>query len=167
LGKAADGIEAKAAIVASLRAQLVTAEGDLTLLRRDWAIAYGHLVSTVKVFAGGSADIVTSLGFQVVTRSPSDFLTAPAGLTVKTGKDHGTVTALWKKGLATHGFVLQHATDPANATTYSAPQPSTRSRHTLGGLPSGSNVYVRVAAVDPKTESDLSPWSDWASAIAR
>ena len=167
LGQHADGIAAKAAVVAALRAQLATAEGDLTLLRRDWRFALGHLVSTVKVFASGSADIVTSLGFQVVAHGPSDLLLAPAGLSVNTGKEHGTVTALWKKGRKRYGFVVQHATDPANAATYSAPQPSTRSKYTLGGLPSGANVYVRVAAVDPKAQTDLSPWSEWASAMAR
>jgi len=124
-------------------------------------------VSTVQVFSGGSADVISSLGFQVKGAPVSDLYPAPAGLTVKTGKDHGTVSALWKRGPARHGFVVQHATDPANAATYSATQPCTKSKCIISGLPSGTVVHVRVAAVDPRAPSVQSPWTDWATATVR
>jgi len=75
----------------------------------------------------------------------------------------GEVTGGWTRGTATHGFVAQHATD----ATYSAIAPVTKTKYTLGGLPSGSVVYLRIAAIDPTAPSGIGPGSAWASGTAR
>jgi hypothetical protein len=79
----------------------------------------------------------------------------------------GEAVFSWDVGNARHGFIVQHATDVANAATHSANLPSTRATFTLkGGTPS-STVHFRVAAIDPSSETDMGPWSDWVSGLAR
>jgi len=92
---------------------------------------------------------------------------APEGLTVAPGKATGSVLVEWKRGAAGHGFIAQHATDPVSPVTISGIFPVTSPRKTLGGLPSGSTVYFRVAAVDPTVESGQSPWTTWVAGTVR
>jgi hypothetical protein len=63
------------------------------------------------------------------------------------------------------GFVVQHATDTANATTYSPQALCSKTKYTLENLPSGSVVHFRVAAADARAASGMSPWSDWVAAM--
>ena len=160
-------MEANAKVVSDLRMQLNTAVQKAPALRSDWEVAAGKLLYTVEAYCNGAAEKVTAFGLDVQQRVQHGLQPAPAGLTVNTGKAPGQVVAKWTKGTALHGFVVQHATDTANPATYSAIEPSTKTHITLGGLPSGTVVHVRIAAVDPKASPALSPWSDWASAPAR
>ena len=75
--------------------------------------------------------------------------------------------ASWDKGIAIHGFVVQHATDPANPATVSGSIPWTRTTFKIDGLPSKANVSVRVAAIDPASPEGQSPWSAWVVGNAR
>jgi hypothetical protein len=158
---AADAIDAQAKMVASLEDQLNTAVSHLGVLRRDWQAATKHLTSTVNVFCKGSVNRVKAFGFDVVTRGTRTPLVAPSDLAATKGKTLGAVNASWSRGSARNGFVVQHAMDPANPATYSAFVPCTKPRYTLEGAPSGSLVYLRVAAVDPTEKSGLGPWSEW------
>ena len=91
-------------------------------------------------------------------------LFAAFGITGSPGATVGTATWKWPRGLAKHGFLVQHATDVANVATYSPQLACTKTRYTLGGLvPSGSSVCLRVAAVDPHAATAQSPWSVWVS----
>ena len=92
---------------------------------------------------------------------------APANLTVNPGKVLGEVASAWDKGLATHGFLVQHATDPTNAATVSGPTPSTKPKFTLGGMPQGASLSLRVAAINPASTTGMSPWSAWVLGNAR
>ncbi len=161
-GQAADALSAKSDLAQKLRLQLATAMSDLRIARRrPGRRSAGHVLSTVNVFSQGSVvDTVKSFSLEVQNRTAPGAPQAPINLTVVRGAKPGEVVAQWKRiGSVSHGFVVQHATDMANPTTYSAYAPSTKMRCTLDGLPSGSNVYVRVAAIDP-TEG-LGPWSPW------
>jgi hypothetical protein len=75
-------------------------------------------------------------------------LGAPVRLTVNPGKVVGEVVAAWTKGVAVHGFGLQHATDPTNAATLSGTIPCTKSKPALDGMPSGAA---------------LAPWPSWSA----
>jgi len=160
-------METNAKAVVDLRMQLNTAVHKAPALRSDWEVAVAKLLATVQVYCNGAAEKVTAFGLDVQQRVQHGPQPAPAGLTVNTGKAPGQVVAKWTKGTALHGFVVQHATDTANAATYSAIEPCTKTQIVLGGSPSGAVVHVRIAAVDPKASPALSPWSDWASAPAR
>lgn len=165
--KNADGIEANAKVITDLRAQVKAAEAKQEGLRRDWLASKQQVISSVTVYCGGSADKVTGFNLDVVTRGPIGALDAPAGLAVNPGKVTGEVVSKWEKGVAGHGFLVQHATDPTNPATVSPPIASTRASFTLGGMPSSANVSLRVAAIDPASSTGQSPWSAWVVGNAR
>ena len=166
-GAGADAIDANAKTIANLRAQLKAAEAKQLTLRRTWTAAKKQVLSNVTVFCGGSADMVKTFTLDVITRTTVGALPAPIDLAVNPGKVLGEVVTTWEKGLATHGFLVQHATDPTNAATVSAYIPSTKPKLTLGSLPQGANVSVRVAAIDPASPTGMSPWTAWVVGNAR
>ena len=120
-----------------------------------------QVVTNVTVYCGGSADKVTGFSLEVITHGRIGLLAAPVDLTVNPGALPGEVESKWTKGVAIHGFVVQHATDPTNAATISASIPSTKPKFALAGLPSNANVSVRVAAIDPASPTGQSPWTAW------
>jgi hypothetical protein len=83
-------------------------------------------------------------------------------------KEVGQAGVKWPRGLARHGFLVQHATNSQDPATYSGWLPSTKSRYMLGGLaPSGSTMSFRVAAIDPSSPTNQTPWSAWCAATVR
>ena len=167
LDQDAQKIAAITAQVQGLKDQLQTALTLLVGARRDWGTSLKHLLGTVEVFGKGSVDVVKGFGFEVRTTKTLGPLAAPTNLVLVRGKEAGSVKASWDKGPSSHGFVVQHATDPASPATFSTPKAWTKRTYTLGGLPSGSNVSFRVAAVDPASPAGMSPWSDWVLGTAR
>jgi hypothetical protein len=165
--KAADAIEAGATGIANLRAQLKSAEAAQAARRRDWVTSKLQVTTAVTVFAGGSADTVKGFNLDVVTHARIGPLGAPIDLTVNPGKDPGQVLAAWAKGVAAHGFLAQHATDPGTVTTISAPVPCTKPKLVVSGLTLGASLSFRVAAIDPTSATGMSPWSAWVVGNAR
>lgn len=166
--QAADDIDDNAKVIADLRDQLGAAEGKQESLRRNWRACRRQVLSTVSLVCAGSADKVKGFSFDVVTRTMASLLDAVEGLSTSPGPEVGEATAMWLRGLARNGFVVQHATDAGNPATHSAPIPCTKLKYTLGGAsPSGSSVYFRVAAVDPLAPTGQSPWSAWVSATVK
>jgi hypothetical protein len=163
----ATAIQANTTVIASLRTQLKAAEAKQNGLRRDWLASKQHVLSTVTVYCGGSADMVSGFNLDIVTHSPLGALDAPSGLTVNPGAVPGEVMSKWTKGIANHGFLVQHATDPTNAATLSAPAACTKTRFTLDGMTSNASVSFRVAAIDPSSPTGQSPWSAWVLGNAR
>jgi hypothetical protein len=163
----ADDIEANAKVIATLKDQLSTAEAKQRSLRRNWQAATSQVLSTVNVFCGGSADMVKTFNVDVRAHTVLGAQAAVEDVTVSTGTQIGEVVASWPRGTGRRGFVVQWATDPANAATYSAQTPCTKTKYTLGGSPSGSIVHLHVAAVDPTSKSGIGPWSAWAAGTAR
>jgi hypothetical protein len=163
----ADAIDANALLIAGLHAQLKTADAHQNALRRDWQAAKVQVASTVTVFCGGSADKVRGFCVDVLRHNRLGLLDAPADLTVDPGAALGEVAAAWAKGVARHGFLAQHASDPTNPATISAVIACTRPRLGLGGLTPGAIVSVRVATIDPASPTGQSPWSAWVVGNAR
>jgi hypothetical protein len=157
----ASALAANAASISALRSQLKAALWKQASTRRDWAVAKSTVMVSVTSFCGGSADMVASFTLDVVSRARIGALGAPLDLTVKTGTVLGEVLTRWTKGVADHGFLLQHAADSATPATYSAAIPCTKARATLGGLTPGAPVSCRVAAIDPTSSTGMSPWSAW------
>jgi hypothetical protein len=165
--KAASVIEAGATGIANLRAQLKSAEAAQAAARRDWETSKLQVTTEVTVFAAGSADTVTGFNLDVVTHDRIGPLGAPIDLTVNPAKEPGQILAAWAKGVAKHGFIAQHATDPSTAATYSATVPCTKPKLLVSGLTSGSSLSFRVAAIDPTSATGMSPWSAWVVGNAR
>ncbi len=166
--KSADDLDANAKVIADLKNQLAAAEAKQRTLRRTWSACKRQVLSTVSLVCAGSADDVKGFSLEVMTRAAASMLPAVEGVTSTPGASAGQATIAWPRGLARHGFLVQHATDVANPATYSPQLPCTKTKYTLGGLaPSGSTVYFRVAAIDPHAPTGMSPWSAWISATVR
>jgi hypothetical protein len=163
----AAAIDANAKVIAGLRSQLAVAEAKQNGLRRDWAAAKAHTLSAVTMLCGGSADRVKAFNLDVLSRSKRGPLEAPSDVTVSPGAALGTAVSSWSKGNASHGFLVQHATDPSNPATLSTPAANTKTSITLSGLTPGVGVSVRVAAIDPSSPTGQSPWGAWTLGNAR
>jgi len=163
----ADALDANVTAIAGLRAQLYAAEDKQLGLRRNWLASKAQVVASVTLFCGGSAAKVKGFNLDVVSHGKLGPLGAPGDLTVNPGTVLGEVVAKWSKGLARHGFLVQHATDPASAATISVPVPCTKISFTLGGMPSNAAVSIRVAAIDPASPNNQGPWSAWVLGNAR
>jgi hypothetical protein len=157
----ADAIEAQAKKAGDLRTQLRAIVAQQYATRRDWQVTKAQVMSTATGICGGSADRLKALSLDVVAHARLGALAAPAGLAVNPGKLSGDITAAWKRGVAKHGFLAQHASNPADATTYSTPTACTKAKLALHGMPSGSSISFRVAAIDPASPMGQSPWSAW------
>ena len=164
---AADAIEGTAKGIHDLRVQLAVLVAAMLGHRRDWQIALKHVTSEAEVLCHGSADQVLALGLDVVTRSSPVPQATPGGLSTALGKAAGEIILIWHRGIAGHGFLMQHATDVVNQATYSSPRVCTGTKFTLKGEQSLSTVHFRVAAIDPTSATGQSPWSDWAAGTVR
>lgn len=157
----ATSIDAQAKVVAGLRVQLKNAMATLASLRRDWQAAKATVLSNATVVGGGSADDVKGLSLDVMSHARLGALSAPAGLAVAPGKVPGDITASWERGVARHGFLVQHASDPNAPATISAPVACTKQKLALTGMPVGASLSFRVAAIDPASPTGQTPWSAW------
>ena len=163
-----DDMEANATVITGLLGQLAMAEGKQLSLRRAWGAARQQVLSTADVLCAGSADDVHSAGFDVLTRITRNSPVAPPDTVhSEPGKAPGTVKVSWLRGSARHGVVLQYATDVSNTATYSVLIPVTGTKYTLHGVPSGSVVHFRVAAIDPSEASGCTAFSAWVSGTGR
>jgi hypothetical protein len=163
----ADALDANAKAIADLRNQLKALEAKQHTVRRDWQVAKSQVMVAVTSFCGGSADRVKAFTLDVMEHGRLGALAAPADFVVKPGTALGELLLTWLRGLARHGFVAQHATDPNNPATISGAIPCTRARLVLGGLVPGANVSCRVAAIDPASPTGMSPWSAWVVGTVR
>jgi hypothetical protein len=163
----ATAIRQNAQTIGGLRAQLAAAEARQRTLRRGWLSARRQVLSSVTVFCEGSGDRVRAFHLDVYQNGRLGLLPAPEGLAVDPGGYPGEVVATWDKGIAGHGFLVQYAADPAVASTMSVPAASTRPRFELASLSPGTAIHVRVAAIDPASETGQSPWTAWILGNAR
>ena len=165
---AADAVESNAKVVTAARNALAALEATQRANRHAWHVATREVTAKVAAVAQGSSDTVHALGFDVFTHVGAVAQdVAPGGLNAQPGTAPGEAIVSWQKGTAKNGFLVQRATDPANAATYSSVIPSTKTKYVAEGEKSSSVVYFRVAAIDPTKASGLSPWSDWVACTVR
>jgi hypothetical protein len=164
---AADSIESNGKTITQLRKQLADAESQQRVNRLSWSACAQAVLIAVAIYAAGAAKTIVGLGFGTRMHASLGPLPAVLGLKSLLGRLSGQTIVEWTRGLAKHGFLVQHATDPANQATWSVPTPCTKSKITVEGLPPGSTVHVRVCAIDPSQKGGQAPWSDWIAATAR
>jgi hypothetical protein len=163
----ADSLESNAQAIAVARKTLEGLVANQRVTRQGWRVATKEVTGNVARVTEGSADLVHSLGFDVLTHAVPAAQPAPIGLVPLAGKAAGDAEVTWQRGTAKHGFVVQRATDVANPATYAAAVPCTKTKYTLEGGQSASVVHFRVAAIDPTSSTGTSPWSDWVTCTVR
>ena len=158
--KAAGDVATNAATVQQLKDQLKAAVAKQHTLRQTWSVCTKQVLTSVDTFCANSLVKIQAFGLVGVTLAHHPLLDAPSGLATSPGTMPGESQLTWPKGLATHGFVVQHATDTANPATISPSIPCSKTKFTLTNAgPSGSSVYFRLAAIDPHAAMGQSPWS--------
>jgi hypothetical protein len=155
-------LAANVTLIGSLREQLFEAVGASRGLRVAWTAGRKHTLAAVNVFCAGSASMIEQFGCDELVKSavggeivvPTDIVTSP-------GVNLGEMDLAWDEGLDRHGFMVQYASDPTNATTYVGPIPCTVPSFTLTGQTSGATMHARVAAIDPTQPGHMTAWSLW------
>ena len=146
-------------------ASLNTVKQNLTL--RDDAVAglvnaLTSLAGYVQSQSGGDAAKIQSASMSVkAARTPANLPEAVAGLSITSGDGSGELDLHWEPNGA-KTYELQSSTDPNFATNVRSHPTVTKSKTTLTGLVSGTQVWVRVRAVNSAGQG---AWSDPATKI--
>jgi hypothetical protein len=163
---AIDAWDANQAQMANLALQLATLKANEPVLARRWATKKRAVFSAITDYADGSIDRVHGFGSNVVGHDPLPPAGAPENLRDKHSKAHGVAAVQWDTMNGDYDFLVQHAADPADASTYADPVTSSKASFKLAGQKRGATVYFRVLTLDPKLPGGKSDWTPWVPAIA-
>jgi hypothetical protein len=147
------------------RAQLDQAETAEPALVRRYHVRRNGVLTAIAAFADGSKQIVQSFGTAVGERKPAPVATVPANVRPMIRKRLGVASVRWDPTPGASGYLLQHCTNPADATTYAAPISLTQARYHLTGQTPGATVYFRVLACDPSLPNGQSAYTAWLAVL--
>ena len=119
------------------------------------------LVSAIDTFSKGSKDMVQSFTVDVEQRTPRPEATVPVDLRPMKTTKSATARARWAPTPGADGYMLQHATNTADATTYAAPFRVAVAHYDLVGQTPGTTIYFRVAAVDSRLPGGQTAFTAW------
>lgn len=158
-----DALETNAKLTITLRSQVKTTAAKQRTLRRQWAASKKQLLTSVDLFAAGSADVMQAFGVDVITHETgADPATiAPGNLVAGPGKKHGQVFSEWVSAIRGRHFVVQWATDPASPATWSPNIAYTKKKFILSGQLSATSVHFRVAYQASALPDGHGLWSPW------
>ena len=130
------------------------------------------MISNVDNFCDGSADLINAFNLDVILHGSAAAAAAaeqspPDNIVALTPKVLGQAAVTWDRPAPKRDFVVQWATDSANAATYSAQIAWTKKKYVLGGQTSGAHVYFRVAFQDSSVPEGRGAWSAWIAATVR
>jgi len=150
---------------AKARADLAAAEIAEPPLVRRWFARRDATLTSINVFGDGSKQVVQTFNVGVEERSALPLATTPANLRPMKEKKPTLAGVRWNPTVGAHGYLLQHATNPADATTYSAQIALTAARYYLAGQVSGTTVYFRVLACDKDLPNGQSAYTAWVAVV--
>ena len=147
--------------VAQCEAALVTARSTQATVARRWLGRARGCLNAINVYADGSKDAVTSFSVGVAVRVESPLETVPTNLLGVRSKTAGTASWKWKTHKGNHGYMVQHCTSTADATTISVPVFSSAGKFALLGQTPGATLYLRVAACDSRLPAKQTDYTGW------
>jgi len=159
-------VSASETLIASLEKQLATARGDQLANLRRWGQRRAGVLTAINVFCDGSKDKMLTWGVALAAAGVHVGASVPVHLEGMKSKKPGVASLRWWGTAKTpQGFLVQHATNPVDPTTYSAPiQCSKRSFQLLGQIP-GATVHFRVLGVDSTLAGGQTAWTAWAVVV--
>jgi len=164
-GNAVAALKANNTAKAKAKTDLQTAEtNEPTLVRRLNAQRRG-LASAIEVFADGSKDIANSFNVPLDEKNPKPDAVTPENPRAMKSTTGDRAGLRWDPTPGAKGYILQHATNPADATTYSAEMPISASKFWLMGQTRGATVYFRVLACDARLPNGRSAYTAWVSVL--
>jgi hypothetical protein len=148
-------------LIADLESQLKKARTSQLAEVRRWEVRKRGLLTAVNAVCDGSKDRVNAFGLGVQQRTSQPQAGVPEGLRARRSKTVGKATAVWNSRPGHYGFMVQYATNPADAATYSPPIVVSRAKFELARQVPGSKVYVRVLALDPSLPTGQTEFTSW------
>lgn len=156
-----DNLDASTVSIADLESKLATARTSHLAVLRRWEVRKRATLNAVNAYCDGSKDRVQQFGLSVLTRAAPSAATVPEGLRGKRSKMIGTATVVWTTRRGNHGFMVQYATDPTIAATFSAPVVSLKGKFELTGQTPGATISFRVLALDPSVPTRQTEYTPW------
>jgi hypothetical protein len=115
--------------------------------------------SAVNVYCDGSADKITGLNCQVMSRASLPPSGVPEGLHDARPTTRGVAEAAWKRNR--RSFLVQTCTNPADAATFAEPVYVSKAKYRLTGQTPGAVLHIRVLTLDAKLLNGKSDWTPW------
>jgi hypothetical protein len=144
------------------KTQLSLAETAEPALMRRCRVRRNLVLGAVQSFGDGAAQAVQSLNMAVEEREPTPLAITPQNLRSMKKKVPTSAAVRWDPTPGAKGYLLQHATNPADPTTYSPQISLTAAKYYLGGQTPGATVYFRVLACDgrlvPTGQTAFTAW---------
>jgi hypothetical protein len=150
---------------AKARADLDLALSNEPSLVRDCNLNKRQMLAAIDVFSKGSKDTVKSFNVEVEARQTRPEATVPANLRAMKVVMPTHARVRWDPTLGAEGYMVQHATNTADPSTYAAPVRTTGARYDLGGQTAGTTVYFRVAALDTALPGGQTAFSAWVAVV--
>jgi len=161
-----DAWDANGTQIAALELQLDALKANEPVFARRWDTKKRAVFSAITDYADGSIDRVHGFGCAVLGHDPLPPADAPQNLRDKHSKVHGTAAAEWDTMNGKHDFLVQHAKDPADPSTYADPVVSSKATFKLAGQARGATIFFRVLTLDPKLPGGKTDWTAWVPAVA-
>ena len=156
-------IGAKARNVSVKRKELATAEAELFAVQTAFDKAAGVCVKIAESVCTTPEELA-SLGLKPRgAKGPSVPLVVPTDITVKPGKDKGSIFAHAKRIPGILNYLAEISTDPFDPETWK-PLQGTNAMRRLTGYVSGARYWIRFATARGDQQS---AWSDPVAVIAR
>jgi hypothetical protein len=146
-------------IKADLAANVARNDQAASLLR--WSMRKRALLTAVRLTCNGSAQKMKALGFGVLDPAQAALAEVPKGLRSRRNKAAGVAAVSWDVQPGTRMFMVQHATDPNDPTTYATAKSSSKVSFKLPGQTPGATISFRVYAIDPRLPAGQTDWSPW------
>jgi hypothetical protein len=138
-----------------------TADTNEPALKRRWGVRKDAVLVAIKAEGDGSKDIVQSFNVAVEQKKPRVQATVPVGLRGMKVHMPTYASVRWNPTPGAHGYLLQHATNPSDPTTFSVAIPCKGARFHLGGQTAGTTVYFRVLACDESLPNGQTAYCGW------
>jgi hypothetical protein len=162
---AADDLEKAAAATQAARQDAKTKTTDQNDKESVVDRLLTQLAAYVESVAGDNQRMIQSAGMDTkaqavtATEPPS----APSGLAATSGDHDGEIDLSWDTTIGAKSYLIEKSADPPTPTSWEHAAVSTKSKATIGGLPSGARCWFRVAALGTGGQSG---WSEPATKIA-
>ncbi len=152
--------------IASLEKQLGVARTNQLATVRRWGVRRAAVLNALNIFCDGSKDTMLTFGVAVAEVTTREVASTPVGLAARNGKVARVAGWQWYLTAKNrHGFMVQHATNVADATTYSPPTSCSKRSFKLLLQTPGTTISLRVMALDPALPTGQTDWSGWVSTV--
>jgi hypothetical protein len=142
------------------KAAVALAETNQPILMRRWGVRKDAVMVAIAAYGDGSKDLVQTF-VAVEEREPPPPAVVPVNLRAMKVNKPTIASVRWDPTPGARGYLLQHATNPADPTTYSAAISTPGARFHLPGQAPATMVYFRVLACDPALPNGQTAYTAW------